>query len=132
VWLVVVSQTSWTGMVVTDPYIAGQLFEGNRKAHDAQIAAGWTSKLDYADGLLKLVVLDRAGNPVNLGKVSVKINRPVGGHDDTSVALEPSSGGYEVALTLNDGPWEASASALATPLGPFQIVHRFTVNGGGK
>lgn len=132
VWLVVVSQTSWTGMVVTDPYIAGQLFEANRKAHDAQIAAGWTSNLDYHDGLLNLVVVDRSGNPVNLGEVSVRINRPVGGHDDTAVTLEPSSEGYQIALALKDGPWEATASAPATPLGPFEIAHRFTVSGVGK
>lgn len=126
IWLAVVSATSWTGMVVTDPYVAGQKFEANRIAHEAQKAAGWVATFNYSPGVARLVIIDGANNPVDLGDVTVTINRPVGGHDDKTVKLERSpTGGYEATVELGAGLWEAVITALDTPEGPFTLASRF-------
>src|SRR5262245_62135252 len=133
IWLAVVSATSWTGMVVTDPYVAGQQFETNRIAHEAQVAAGWTATFTYTPGMGRLVIVDGARNPVDLGDVSLQINRPVGGHDDQTLKLEPSpAGGYQAKLDLPSGIWEAVITAADTPKGPFELTTRFHVGGPGK
>ena len=131
VWMAVVSARSWTGMVVEDSYIAGQQFETQRKAHDEQAKAGWSPTFLYLPGAAKLVIVDGAGHPVNLGDVKVLINRPVGGHEDQNLTLSrKADGSYEAPLTLPDGAWDATVSAQNTPLGPFQLVRRFFVETG--
>jgi len=131
IWLAVASATSWTGMVVEDSYIAGQQFETQRKAHDAQVKAGWTPDFLYLPGAARLVIVDGGGHPVNLGDVKVLINRPVGGHEDQSLALSRQpDGSYAAPVTLPLGAWDVTITAEKTPLGPFEFVRRFFVGTG--
>jgi nitrogen fixation protein FixH len=129
VGMAVVSSTSWTGLVVENSYVASQEFEEKRLAHDKQQAAGWQASFTYAPGLAQLIVKDGAGNPVDLGPVSLLINRPVGGHDDENLTLSRSpEGGYTATVTLAEGVWDAVATA-STSTGPFELHERFKVEG---
>lgn len=129
VTMAVVSSTSWTGLVVQNSYVASQEFEEKRIAHEKQQAAGWQASFTYAPGIARLIVKDGAGNPVDLGPVSVLINRPVGGHDDEKLTLGRSAdGGYTATVTLGDGVWDAVATA-DTAMGPFELHQRFKVEG---
>ena len=127
VGMAVLSQTSWTGLVVENSYVASQEFEEKRLAHDRQMAAGWQSAFTYDAGVARLTVLDGAGNPVDLGPVALLINRPVGGHDDAKLTPARSAdGSYSAPVMLGDGVWEAVASAR-TSTGPFELHVRFKV-----
>jgi nitrogen fixation protein FixH len=128
VWLAVVSAISWTGMVVTDPYVAGQQFETNRIAHEAQQAAGWTPTFTYEAGVARLVIVDGQNRPVELGTVTLLVNRPVGGHDDKKVTLERADNGdYTANVDVPAGYWEALVTAPDTAKGPFTTIARFRV-----
>ena len=130
-WMVVVSQTSWTGMVTDDSYLAGQDYETNRKAHEAQVAAGWKPDFEYQDGTARLTIVD-ANGPVDIGTVNLLINRPVGGHEDQNLVLpRQADGSYALPVTLATGPWEATVTA-STTLGPFEITERFRIDGPAK
>ena len=129
VGMAVVSSTSWTGLVVDNSYVASQEFEEKRIAHDKQLAAGWQASFTYAPGIAQLIVKDGAGNPVDLGPVSLLINRPVGGHDDEKLTLNRSAdGGYTATITLGEGVWDVVATA-STGTGPFELHERFKVDG---
>lgn len=129
VGMAVVASTSWTGLVVSNSYVASQEFEEKRIAHEAQKAAGWQATFTYSPGLAKLVVIDGAGNPLDLGPVTLKVNRPVGGHDDQAVRFERTpDGGYAATLTLAGGVWDALVQA-ETPKGSFELRERFGVEG---
>ena len=129
VGMAIVASTSWTGLVVTNSYVASQEFEDKRIAHEKQTAAGWQASFTYAPGLAQLIVRDGAGNPVDLGPVSMQINRPVGGHDDETLTLSRSpDGGYNAILTLGEGVWDLVATAT-TDTGPFELHERFKVEG---
>jgi nitrogen fixation protein FixH len=124
----VLAYQSWTGLVVANSYVASQEFETKRMAHEAQRAAGWLPQLAYVSGLLHLAVLDAAGKTVDLGTVSVLLNRPVGGHDDQVLTLERDvTGAYVAPLTLPRGLWEATVTAPSTALGPFEMRERLRV-----
>ena len=128
--MAVFATTSWTGLVVTNSYVASQQFEERRLAHNRQVEAGWTSGLSYADGTALLAVADGSGRPVELGTPVLHINRPVGGHDDQSVPLvRQQDGTYAGPATLSPGVWEARIEVTDTPLGPFQIHERFRIEG---
>ena len=125
--MAVLSATSWTGLVVSNSYVASQEFEEKRIAHAQQLAAGWQSSFTYEAGLAQLIVRDGAGNPVDLGPVGLLINRPVGGHDDARLApARAADGTYSAPVTLGDGVWEAVATA-STSTGPFELHVRFKV-----
>ncbi len=129
VGMAVVSSTSWTGLVVDNTYVASQEFEEKRIAHEKQKAAGWRASFTYAPGIAQLIVKDGAGNPVDLGPVSMLINRPVGGHDDEKLTLSRSpDGGYSATVTLGAGVWDMVATA-STGTGPFELHERFKVEG---
>lgn len=123
--MAVVASTSWTGLVVTNSYVASQEFETRRLAHEAQQAAGWTASLDIVSGTARLSIVDVGGDPVDLGSVSLALNRPVGGHDDQSVQLERQpAGDYAAPVQLATGVWDALVIAADTPLGPFELRRR--------
>lgn len=128
--MAVVASTSWTGLVVSNSYVASQEFEAKRLAHEAQAAAGWRATLTFSQGMARLIVVDGAGYPVNLGEVTLQINRPVGGHDDQRIALERApDGGYSAHIDLGTGVWDAVVTALDTAKGPFEQRERFKVAG---
>ncbi len=119
---------SWTGLVVDNSYIASQQFEDKRLAHQTQQAAGWQAILTYLPGVARLVIVDGARGPIDLGDVTIKVNRPVGGHDDQTISLQhKADGSYEAALNLPDGLWEATVTAPETALGPFELRERIRV-----
>ena len=129
VLMAVVSSTSWTGLVVQNSYVASQEFEEKRIAHEKQTAAGWQASFTYAPGIAQLIVRDGAGKPVDLGPVTVLINRPVGGHDDEKLTLNRSAdGSYAGAVALAEGVWDVVATAT-TDTGPFELHERFKVEG---
>jgi nitrogen fixation protein FixH len=130
VGMAVVASTSWTGLVVTNSYVASQEFEEKRVAHEAQRDAGWISDLTYAGGIVRLKVGDAAGKAVDLSEVEALLNRPVGGHDDQRVILpQAADGSYEGNVHLEPGIWEATVTASSTALGPFELRKRFRVGG---
>jgi nitrogen fixation protein FixH len=133
VGMAVIASTSWTGLVVSNSYVASQEFEEKRIAHEAQRDAGWTPHLVYDEGAVRLRVVDASGRAVALGEVSILLNRPVGGHDDQTIALLPAEeGGYEGTAVLATGVWDATAIAPSTPLGPFELHARIRVQEGGQ
>lgn len=128
--MAIVASTSWTGLVVTNTYVASQEFNDKRLAHEAQQAAGWQATFTHADGAARLVIVDAADTPVDLGAVTLKVNRPVGGHDDQALLLERTTdGSYTAPLTLATGVWDALVQAADTPLGSFELHKRFSVGG---
>ena len=130
VGMAIVASTSWTGLVVTNSYVASQEFEEKRLAHQDQRAAGWQAVFTYSPGLAKLVVSDGAGNPIDLVSVTLKVNRPVGGHDDQAVVFERApDGSYGASLRLAAGVWDALVQADETAKGSFELRQRFSVVG---
>jgi nitrogen fixation protein FixH len=128
VGMAILASRSWTGLAVDNSYVASQQFEEKRLAHEAQRAAGWQAILTYVPGVARLVVVDGADTPIDIGDVSLKLNRPVGGHDDRTLVLERTAdGGYEAAVELPHGVWEATVTALRTALGPFELRERVRV-----
>jgi nitrogen fixation protein FixH len=128
VGMATLAMRSWTGLVVDNSYIASQQFEEKRLAHESQQAAGWQATLSYLPGAARLVIVDGQRGPVELGDVLLKLNRPVGGHDDQAVNLErKEDGSYEAQIDLPTGLWEATVTAAQTVLGPFELRERIRV-----
>ncbi|WP_193337255.1 FixH family protein [Devosia beringensis] len=118
------SARTWTGLVVTNSYVASQNFQTVQDTIARQVAAGWTLQVSYADGLVRFAALDGDGAPLALTGVSAFLRRPVGGHDDTTIALHLQDNQYVAAIDLPAGVWDVTVSTDSTPLGTISYEHR--------
>lgn len=65
------------------------------------------------------MIIDGGRSPVDLGDVSLRLNRPVGGHDDKVLELRrKADDSYEASVGLPSGPWEATITAPETDWDP--------------
>jgi len=128
VLLAVYAATTWSGLVVPNSYVASQEFQARHDAMAAQHALGWMPHFSYVPGTVRFVIADAGGRPVDLGPVTLQVNRPVGTKDDVILTLQPvRRGTYEAALVLGEGVWDATIGAETTGAGPFHYQHRFAV-----
>ncbi|MER9330091.1 FixH family protein [Mesorhizobium sp. M0488] len=125
------ANTSWTGLVVENTYVASQQF--NKKAEEgrAQAALGWTGKLTIAWGEVRYSLTDAAGKLVPLHGVKVLFRRPAYEKEDGSIKLALASGQEFAALhTPKDGVWIVEVDADAGLKEPYRDVRRIMISHG--
>ncbi len=121
VFLAVSASRTWTGLVVENSYVASQEFNEKERLAREQAALGWHAVLGYVPGQLTLDIRGKDGAPIDLGAVSVALSRPLGDHEDRTVALERGADGvYFAAVVLPHGAWNAVSLAPATAHGAFE------------
>lgn len=121
VFLAVSASRTWTGLVVENSYVASQQFNEKERLAKEQAALGWHASLTYRPGRLQLDIRDKAGQPVDLGTVSVALSRPLGDREDRTVLLSlGNQGAYFIDINLPKGAWNAISSAPETPHGAFE------------
>ncbi|MDO5647297.1 FixH family protein [Paracoccus sp. (in: a-proteobacteria)] len=102
---------TFPGVETTSSYIASQQFDRDRAAQEA---LGWTSGVDYADGVLTVTLRNAQDRPVTPDALSVLVRRPTHQRDDHAPDLRPEGAGRWVAeLPLDPGDWNVDLSATA-------------------
>ncbi|UJW85565.1 FixH family protein [Devosia sp. SL43] len=124
--MAVSASRTWTGLVVQNSYVASQEFQEKADAISAQHKAGWSFGISYEAGVL---VLTSEGNArsLELADVQAFIHRPVGGHDDATIALSATPRGYEAPIDLASGAWDVSITTAPTSLGVVEREARISV-----
>lgn len=128
--MAVKANTSWTGLVVKNSYIASQEFNGRAEEGLRQAALGWSSRMGIADGRLRYTLADAEGAAVRLSGGTAMFRRPVSEKEDVSVRLESSGGALEGATALADGAWIVEILADAGLDRPYRETRRFHLRGG--
>ena len=126
--LATLANTSWTGLVVENTYVASQQF--NKKAEEgrAQAALGWTGKLTIAWGEVRYSLTDAAGKPVALHGVKVLFRHPAYESEDKSVTLALATGQEFAAPHMpKDGVWIVEVDADAGLAEPYREVRRIMI-----
>ncbi|PZV35899.1 FixH family protein [Mesorhizobium kowhaii] len=125
------ANTSWTGLVVENTYVASQQF--NKKAEEgrAQAALGWTGKLTITWGEVRYSLTDPAGKPVPLHGVKVLFRHPAYEAEDKSIVLAPSADQEFVGQhTPKEGVWIIEVDADAGLAEPYREVRRVMISHG--
>lgn len=131
VTMATLANTSWTGFVVRNSYVAG--LEFNRKAEEGrrQAALGWTSRIEIASGKLVFALTDAAGQPVHAAGGEATFRRPVSDAEDVTVALAPSVvGTLAAAVDIADGSWIIEFNVDAGQGTPWHEMERVHVREG--
>ncbi|MER9592090.1 FixH family protein [Mesorhizobium australicum] len=125
------ANTSWTGLVVENTYVASQQF--NKKAEEgrAQAALGWTGKLTIALGEVRYGLTDGAAKSVPLHGVKVLFRHPAYEREDESITLSLASGQEFAAQHIpRDGVWIVEIEADAGLARPYRDVRRIIISHG--
>ncbi|PIE16504.1 MAG: nitrogen fixation protein FixH [Rhodobacterales bacterium] len=94
--------STFPGLEVKNSYVASQSFDKERKA---QMALGWHVDVSYADEKLQVRVLDEAGQPATVAKLSAIVTRPTHVRDDLVPEFQQRSGKFVAPLALAEGQW---------------------------
>lgn len=102
--LAVAAVGTFPGLEVRNGYVASQSFEAERAA---QARLGWRAEAEYADGRLRIAILDRAGAHAPIEDIAVKIGRPTGEAVDRSAQFTRG----EAEIDLAPGLWRVDIVA---------------------
>jgi nitrogen fixation protein FixH len=102
--------TTFSGLVVTNSYVASQDFDSIR---DAQDALGWNFEIGQKDGQLFVTLTDDQGVPVWPETVQAVAGRPTTDRDDAPMALVATATGYIADLPAAAGNWLINFSAIS-------------------
>ncbi|MGX8009998.1 FixH family protein [Mesorhizobium sp. ORM8.1] len=128
VTMATLANTSWTGLVVENSYVASQQFNQKAKEGRAQAALGWTGKLTIASGQLGYSLMDASGKPVPLRAVKVLFRHPAYEAEDKVVTLGAGTGqAFSAQHTPKDGVWIIEIDADAGLAKPYRDVRRIMI-----
>lgn len=108
VTMAVFANSSWSGFVVRNSYVAGLEFNKKTEAARQQAALGWTSQMSVRDGQVIFSLRDNADTSVALAEGTATFRRPTSDTEDTTVTLATGlDGSLTAPVALGDGSWIA-------------------------
>lgn len=108
--LAVFAVGTFPGLETRNSYVASQRFEADRAA---QKALGWTIDASVANGMLRLAIADRDGDPVNPAKISATIGRATHVAEDVALAFVFDGVALAAPVDLAPGNWNLRFVATA-------------------
>lgn len=127
------AHSSWSGLVVENSYVASQEF--NEKAALARSieASGVKGALEVKGDVIHYQLTDAKADPVIADHVTMNFRRPVGDHQDFSIALNDAGNGqFTGSHAVLPGQWIVETEALR---GETIVMHeavRIMVDGAKK
>lgn len=125
------ANSTWSGLVVKNSYVASQEFNGKVEQVKAQEALGWKGSLTTSPGVVHWLLTDDGGSPVAADAVTIHFRRPVTESADATVALAPAGNGqWQAEFPLGEGVWIAVVDVQSATNGPWRETLRFSVSDG--
>ena len=132
VTMAVFANSSWSGLVVKNSYVASQHFNERAAEGRARAALGWNAVLTIADDHFSWRLTDASGSPVRIDGATALLRRPVAANEDHALTLVSAGDGTHTAELhgLADGVWIVEVDAEAGLSEPFRDIRRVVVTGG--
>jgi len=110
--LAVFANTTWSGLIVKNGYVASQQYNDFLAQARKQNALGWQAALAIENGQLVFKISDRDGAEISGLDVRARIGRPAHANDDVDVRFLPETAGvYIAAPALGNGQWSINLIA---------------------
>ena len=125
------ANSTWSGLVVKNSYVASQEFNSKVEQVKAQEALGWKGSLTSSAGIVRWSLVDTGAKPVAADAVTVRFRRPVTESEDATVSMVPDEkGGWQAAFPLGEGIWIAVVDVQSATNGLWRETLRFSVSNG--
>ncbi|MGB7286176.1 MAG: FixH family protein [Salaquimonas sp.] len=124
------ANTTWTGLVVKNSYVASQSFDNDTQKRRAQNALGWDANIAYKNGAFTAEIFNPQTGKITNAVATVKLGRPARESDDRMLTMEEIVPGKYMSVTdLAQGIWQADLT-VSDPTGLiWEKSVRFTVGG---
>ena len=126
--LAVFANTSWTGLVVENSYVASQTFNRDTSEARLQQAVGWQMKLAVKRDFAQISILDRDNQPLTGLNIRAILQRPTDEAGDQNLKLQDTGAGiYQAQVPIGRGAWIADITAEGPDHKPVRFVQRIFV-----
>ncbi len=102
IFMVVMAQQSWPGLVTENAYDESQVFNEQRAAQEA---LGWDASVSYENGEIILDVVGQDGKPVSPTSIDVKVGRPATDREDAELSMRFNGQDFVAERELGKGQW---------------------------
>jgi nitrogen fixation protein FixH len=122
------ANTSWTGLVVANSYVASQSFNRDAEIAREQQELGWQMKLTVNRDLVQISILDRENQAMAGLDIRATLQRPTDEAGDQVLKLRDAGDGiYMANATIASGVWVADITAEGSARKPVRFVQRIFV-----
>jgi len=124
------ANSTWSGLVVANGYVASQSFDDDLAKARAQEALGWKVGFDFTADRIRLTFEDAQGQKIDALTISGELERTVTDKEDQKLSFQPmGSGVYSAPATLAPGIWEVEIDAQGNGVSDYHKIFRFVVKG---
>jgi len=125
------ANSTWSGLVVQNSYVASQEFNGKQAEAKAWLATGIKGTLVISGSSIDYTLGHPTKGPMIADAVNVEFRRPVGTLQDFTVKLTPAGDGRFVgAREIARGEWIVDLTTLAAGKTIFHEAKRIHVGNG--
>lgn len=122
------ANSTWSGLIVKNGYVASQAFNKDQQRARAQEAEGWKATLQRNDDGLRVSFTARDGSPLSYLEVTGILRRPATENLDLMLAFaETAPGLYTASAAPGFGVWDLEIGAKDKAGSPFRKTWRFVV-----
>jgi nitrogen fixation protein FixH len=125
------ANSTWSGLVVANGYVASQNFDSDLARARAQEALGWQVSFENDSTAVRLTFLDRNGKAIDGLAITGDLERTVTDKQDQALAFSATGPGvYAAPAALTPGVWEVEIHARGNADIPdYHKIFRFLVKG---
>lgn len=122
------ANTTWSGLVVANGYVASQSYDKDLARARAQEALGWKVGFSFGEDRLRLTFEDKDGRKIDSLAITGELERTVTDKEDQKLTFSPmGSGVYSAPATLSAGVWEVVVVAEGNGASGYRKAFRFVV-----
>jgi nitrogen fixation protein FixH len=122
------ANSTWSGLVVANGYVASQTFDKDLARARAQEALGWKVDLTAGEGKIRITFADREGQKIERLAIAGDLERTVTDKQDQKLAFQPLGAGvYSAPANLAPGVWEVEIHATGDGVADYHKIFRFVV-----
>ena len=122
------AESTWSGLVVENGYVASQTFDKDLARARAQEALGWNVGFAYDKDSVKLTFADAKGAKIDTLNLTGKLQRTVTDKEDQVLTFAwLGSGLYSAPARLGPGLWEVEVDGKGDGVSDYHKIFRFVV-----
>ena len=124
------ANSTWSGLVVENGYVASQSFGDDLARAKAQDALGWTVAMSHGNDRVRFTFADATQQKISGLSVSGVLRRPASARFDTPLTFSAIGAGvYSAPANLAPGLWEVEVQASGDGVAAYRKTFRFVVKG---
>ena len=122
------ANSTWSGLVVENGYVASQNFHNDLAKAKAQEALGWNVGFAFDKDSVKVTFADAKGEKLDRLTLAGKLQRTVTDKEDQVLAFSwMGSGTYAAPARLAPGLWEVEIDGKGDGVADYHKIFRFVV-----